>query len=100
MELVLSAYNAIAFAFGIVTPDLRGVAYALQLVQGDRRRFSARFLYDGDVGDFQEDLTSSAETYVLADLPAGSEDSLAVEFTAVPNADLELLEGEAFLYTR
>ena len=47
--------------FRVIMPDLRGVTYALQPAEEYRLRSSVRFLY-ADIDDFQNKLTSSAET--------------------------------------
>ena len=80
-----------------VTSDLRGVAIALS--EGDRATFSVRFLYSGDVGEFQEDLVSLVETYLIADFSEVPRD-LTTVFAAVPNASRELREHEEWFFLR
>jgi len=77
-----------------VTPDLRGVAASCS---GDETQgtIHARFLYDGPVGELQTD-TSMAESYCIADFLEG----VSVRFEPVAHADLDLLDGEFWVYLR
>ncbi|MBK8446528.1 MAG: hypothetical protein IPL41_07585 [Micropruina sp.] len=82
-----------------VTLDLRGVALALPDPAAGHRAISARFLYEGEVGEFQRELTSLIESYVIADFPQ-IPSSFVTEFQAVAHADRQLLEGEEWVYLR
>lgn len=80
-----------------VTPDLRGVAIALD--DAERPTFRVRLLYSGAVGDFQEELVSLVETYLVSDF-SEVPDSLTASFSVVPHAARELREGEHWFFLR
>lgn len=82
-----------------VTPDLRGVALALPDPAAGHGSLSARFLYEGEVGEFQRELTSLVETYVMADFPQ-IPSSFFTDFQAVARAERQLLNGEEWVYLR
>jgi hypothetical protein len=79
-----------------VTPDLRGVAvsYTGEVDAGAHVR--VRFLYEGAVADLQKDCVSLTETYFIADFL----DDMSTVFTAVPDASLELEQGEWWVFLR
>jgi hypothetical protein len=91
-EVLLSINRAL---WEQVTPDLRGVAAWCEgtLSQGCVR---AGFLYEGPVGELQAECTSLAESYCIADFPP----QVTVRFEAVPHADLDVLDGEFWVYLR
>lgn len=78
-----------------VTPNLRGVAAAMRSLPGDQA-ISARFLYDGTIGEVERECVSLAETYCIADF----EPDVGITFTAVENAARELVGGEEWIYLR
>ncbi|HEY5785887.1 MAG TPA: hypothetical protein VIT65_14020 [Microlunatus sp.] len=95
IELLLSLQRAM---WECVTPDLRGVAVALTSSEL-RSHFSVRFLYAGDVGEFQTELVSLTEAYLISDfnqIPS----ELTVSFEAVPQSPRELSDGEEWFYLR
>jgi hypothetical protein len=96
VEVLLSLQRALWEA---VTPALRGVAVALPDAATGHRALSARFLYEGQVGEFQRELTSLTEAYVIADFPQ-IPSSLPIDFQAIACADRELLNGEEWVYLR
>ena len=75
-----------------VTSNLRAVAVSLQGGQA----VTARFLYDGPVGDVERECTSLAEAYCIADMPP----DVPVAFSAVEQAARDLLPGEEWVYLR
>ena len=78
-----------------VTPNLRGVAVALRSAPGDQA-ITARFLYEGTIGEVERECVSLAETYCLADfLP-----DVVVTFQAVENAARNLVGTEEWIYLR
>jgi hypothetical protein len=79
-----------------VTPDLRGVAVAWS---GDLDRgaeVTARFLYEGEVDVLQQECVTEAEAYFLADFL----DDMSTTFVAVDHADLDLEDGENWVFLR
>ena len=78
-----------------VTPNLRGVAVALRGEEG-RQEVGARFLYEGHVGETERECTSLAETYCIADMTP----DVAVAFSVVEHASLDLLPDEEWVYLR
>lgn len=75
-----------------VTPNLRAVSVDLQGGQA----VTARFLYDGPIGEEERECTSLAETYCIADMPP----DVRVTFHPVERAARDLLPGEEWVYLR
>jgi hypothetical protein len=75
-----------------VTPNLRAVSVDLR----DGEAVTARFLYDGPIGEVERECTSLAETYCIADMPP----DVPVTFNAVERAARDLLPGEEWVYMR
>lgn len=82
-----------------VTADLRGVALAMPASEQSQGVISARFLYEGDVTDFQLELVSLVETYLIADFPEVPA-TLGTSFKAIARADRQLLDGEEWFFLR
>jgi len=79
-----------------VTHDLRGVAVAWSGELDQRARLTARFLYQGTVGELQELCVSETEAYFVADF---LEDT-STTFIAVEQADRELQADEEWVFLR
>jgi hypothetical protein len=80
-----------------VTSDLRGVAVAWSGEPHGAAQITARFLYEGAVGEDQRECVSETETYVLADFPADTSTS----FLPVDYAERELAtSNEVWVYLR
>ena len=75
-----------------VTPNLRAVSVNLQ----DGQAVTARFLYEGPIGEIERECTSLAETYCIADMPL----DVPVIFSAVERAARTLLPGDEWVYMR
>jgi len=91
-EVILSMTRAL---WEQVTADLRGVAVAFQRSLNGGS-IEARFLYEAEVGDLQNECVSLAETYCIADFPP----DVTVAFRAVPNATRDLLPDEEWIFPR
>lgn len=78
-----------------VTPNLRGVAVALR-PEETGQKVEARFLYEGRVGETERECTSLAETHCIADMTP----DVAVAFSVVEHASLDLLADEEWVYLR
>ncbi|MCV2395112.1 hypothetical protein OEB99_12415 [Actinotalea sp. M2MS4P-6] len=92
VDVLLSAQRAL---WEQVTPNLRGVAVALHSLPGDQA-VSARFLYDGGIGEVERECVSLAETHCIADFGP----DVAIRFTAVEEAARELVGDEEWIYLR
>lgn len=92
VEVLLSMHRAL---WEQVTANLRGVAVAMRSAPSDQA-ITARFLYEGTIGEVERECVSLAETYCIADfLP-----DVAISFTAVENASRELVGAEEWIYLR
>ena len=78
-----------------VTPNLRGVAVALR-TEETRQTVEARFLYEGHAGEVERECMSLAETHCIADMTP----DVAVAFSVVENASLDLSPDEEWVYLR
>ncbi|MET8522731.1 hypothetical protein [Nocardioides sp. NPDC004968] len=78
-----------------VTADLRGVAVQYE-GSSEEGTIEGRFLYEGDVGEVQEECVSLAETYCIADYPP----EVSVRFRAIPHSTRDLLHGEHWVFLR
>ncbi len=92
VSLLLSMQRAL---WEQVTSNLRGVAVALR-TDDTGQTVQARFLYEGPVGETERECTSLAETYCIADMTP----DVAVGFSVVEHASLDLLPGEEWVYLR
>lgn len=79
-----------------VTPDLRGVAVAWSGELDGGARVTSRFLYEGAVGELQEQCVSETEGYFLADFL----EDMSTTFVAVEHADRELQRDEESVFLR
>jgi hypothetical protein len=80
--------------WGMVTPDLRGVAMAI----GDGR-VHARMIYEQEPTDEQLEIISEVETLVIADFLPEVE-VVVVADTVPPDRVADLLPGEGWVYLR
>jgi hypothetical protein len=79
-----------------VTPDLRGVALAWSGELDGETRVEARFLYEGAVGELQDQCVSETEAYFVADFI----DNMSTAFVAIAHADRELEPEEEWVFLR
>ena len=80
--------------WGMVTPDLRGVA----VVVGDDR-VTARMIYEREPTDEQLEIVSEVETLVMADFLPEVEVTVAAD-TVSPDRAADLQPGEGWVYLR
>lgn len=77
-----------------VTPDLRGVALTWSGELDAGAQVASRFLYEGAVGELQEQCVSEAEAYFVADFL----EDMSTNFVAVEHADRELQGDEEWVF--
>lgn len=91
VSVLLAAQRAL---WDLVTPNLRGVALLITPV-----RVEARFIFEGEVSDVDEENVSEAETELMADVPPEVE-VVALAEAVSPTSPRALMPGEEWLYLR